>query len=599
MKESVTEFRHDSKIPYRVTLLENPTQEELRALSLEHVPHIHRSCHGNLNRITRCKARLAHHTHIIAPTHEAGFYSSHVMPREQAQQLIDHQREYIERIGTLVRIDGYQGLGVHAPSVQWLYTPDAANLAGMQQVLAFPRNAVETEEELQQPFRPHFRLIMTPGCPAPGSPPQVAILVDLENWTTYVLGSDYFGESKKGMLRMLNEYVYQLGGLVLHAGAKVVTVDGRRVMTAIMGLSGTGKTTTTFSHQGESTEPIQDDMICIWPDGSCTVTENGCFAKTYGLREETEPVIYRGTIHPHAWIENVYMNADDTYDFSKDSLSPQEVARWWEALIHAGAPRENVDAYVAGKIRIQDVMDEYDVPLDGWDFLVWTQNGRSIIPMSAIANAARPDRVAEIQSLGILNRDEGEDAATPGVVRFASPFQAAAYFMLGETSKTSAAGKERGKTRSPFTQPFFPRVPHLQAARFEELASRMPELQLWLMNTGFVGGDQRDVAAGRALKVKIAHSSAMLEHLLAERITWKDDPDFGYQIVDVEARENQALLKRVPDEILNPRLFYQRHDRLDEYRAWVDRIKEERRGFLERMGVGEEILRHVDKVSGL
>jgi len=119
------------------------------------------------------------------------------------------------------------------------------------------------------------------------------------------------------------------------------------------------------------------------------------------------------------------------------------------------------------------------------------------------------------------------------------------------------------------------------------------------MNTGFVGGDQRDVAAGRALKVKIAHSSAMLEHLLAERITWKDDPDFGYQIVDVEARENQALLKQVPDEILNPRLFYQRHGRLDEYRAWVDRIKEERRGFLERMGVGEEILRHVDKVSGL
>ncbi|MBM3317962.1 MAG: phosphoenolpyruvate carboxykinase (ATP), partial [Candidatus Eisenbacteria bacterium] len=556
MVESAGRFFHDPEVPFHARIVVHPGQEELRALSERHVPHIFRSRHGNLDRVTRCKARMAQCTYIVAPMSEQGFYSSKVMPREQARKLIEMQRAYIEETGLLIRLDAYQGIGRKAPAVQWLYTPEAANIAGMQQILAFPREAVETADQLRQPFRPHFRLIMTPGCPAPGAPLGVTILVDLENWTTHVLGSDYFGESKKGMLRMLNEYAYQLGGLVLHAGAKAVTIGDRRISLAVMGLSGTGKTATTFSHQGDLTEPIQDDMLCLWPDGSVTPTENGCFAKTFGLREETEPVIYRGTIHPDAWVENCYIDADGGYDFSKERLSPEEVGRWRETLIGTGASPANVDAYISGRTPIEEVLDERGLPLDGWDFVAWTQNGRSIIPMSAIENAAALDHIPPIQSLGILNRDEGPDAAMPGIVRFSSAAQAAAYFMLGETSKTSAAGKERGKTRSPFTQPFFPRAPHLQARRFADLAARMPDLQLWLMNTGFVGGDQRDVASGHALKVKLAHSTVMLEWLLADRIAWKTDPDFGYEIADLEAPRNAELAARVPLEVLNPRIFY-------------------------------------------
>jgi phosphoenolpyruvate carboxykinase (ATP) len=586
-------FRHPSEIPYTARVIENPDQAQLRELSLRHIPHVYRSRYGNLDRITRCKARMAQCTYVIAPTAEQGFYSSKVMPREQARALIDLQRGYIERTGTLIRIDAYQGLGPHAVAVQWLYTPEAANIAGMQQILAFPRAAVEGAGALAEPFRPQFRLVMTPGCPAPATPNGVAILVDLENFVTYVLGSDYFGESKKGMLRMLNEHVYQQGGLVLHAGAKAVTLDGRTVALAVMGLSGTGKTTTTFSRQGDASRPIQDDMLALWPDGACSVTENGCFAKTYGLREESEPVIHRGTVNPEAWVENVFLDLDGGYNFSKDALSPTEVDRWRRALLDTGAPLANLDAYVAGRVRPEEVLDENGLPRDGWDFVVWTQNGRSIIPMSAIADAAPLDHLPAIESLGILNRDEGEDAATPGIVRFTSPRQAAAYFMLGETSKTSAAGKERGKTRSPFTQPFFPRAPHLQARRFAELAARMPELQLWLMNTGFVGGEKRDVAAGRALKVRIEHSSAMLEALLADRVVWRRDPDFGYEIADVDAPENAALLERVPAEILAPQRFYAAHGRETQYRGWVGRIKRERLEFLRRMGVEDEILAQV------
>ena len=46
------------------------------------------------------------------------------------------------------------------------------------------------------------------------------IAVDLDHNVTRVLNSDYFGESKKGGLRMWNNIVYERGGLALHAGLR-------------------------------------------------------------------------------------------------------------------------------------------------------------------------------------------------------------------------------------------------------------------------------------------------------------------------------------------------------------------------------------------
>jgi phosphoenolpyruvate carboxykinase (ATP) len=192
-----------------------------------------------------------------------------------------------------------------------------------------------------------------------------------------------------------------------------------------------------------------------------------------------------------------------------------------------------------------------------------------------------------------LNRDEGPDAAMPGIVRFPTPDLAAGYFMLGETSKTSAAGKERGKTRSPFTQPFFTSPFGLQAKRFSELATKLEDLGTWLMNTGYIGGDQKDEEKGKALKVKIPHSSAMLEAMLTGKIRWKKDPDFGYEIVDVDAPENAELLRKVPREILNPKIFYENKGRGDEYKAWVERMKKEREDFLNKFNVDKNIVNAV------
>ena len=578
--------------PFDVEYIENPDQDTLRELTKQHTPSLLTSKVGSLNKVTRNKARMAKYTYILST--DGNTWSQNIIDPAKGRDLIARQAEYIAKIGKLIAIDGYVGLGKRALGATYLYTPEGANIAGMQQILSFPRNEVESAGQLCAPFQPTFRLIYTPDFRPDEMPGRQCILVDMENWTTHVMGPDYFGESKKGVLRMLNHWVYQNDGLVLHAGAKAVTLPGNNKLTmTVMGLSGTGKTTTTFSAQGDLTEPIQDDMVVLWPNGELSITENGCFAKIEKLAANNEPVIHAGTTSPEAWLENAWLDEDGGFDFFKAELSPEEVARVRDILIATNADPSNVDKYIQGEVLLADVLDENGTPADGWDFVKWTGNGRSIIPMSSIPGAADLHNIPVVRSMGILNRDEGDDAGMPGIVRFTSAAQAAGYFMLGETSKTSAAGKERGKTRSPFTQPFFPAKFGLQAGRFRELAATMPGVPMWLMNTGYVGGDARGAENGTGLKVKIRHSSAMLEAMLADTVTWMVDPDFGYEVVDVSAPENAPLLERVPKAILSPASFYAENGRQTEYDAWVAKMKTERHAFLNDYDVDADIIEAV------
>ncbi len=558
--------------PFDVNYIVNPSQDQLRELALMHTPCTFVSAHGNLMKVSRNKARMAKYTYIIDTKENAHLYSHQVIDPDHARELIDRQAAYIHEKGTLIDLRGALGLGDRAVDVQWLYTPEAANIAGMQSLMAFP---------CQDNDSPQFQIIYTPDLFLNDMPGRQAIIVDLVNYRTYIMGPDYFGESKKAALRMLNDYAYQNGGLVLHAGAKLIEKGGSRTTMTVMGLSGTGKTTTTFSKQGDIAKPIQDDMVTIWSGGDMTITESGCFAKTAGLNRESEPVIYDGTLSPHAWVENTFINSTSEYDFNKLEMTQTDVLQYRKTLEETGFDSEKIDAYLLGDVTRNDVLDENGVLLDGWEFVEWTQNGRSVIPMTAIDNVADLTDIPPVTSMGILNRDEGADAATPGIVRFTSPEQAAAYFMLGETTKTSASGKDVGKTRSPFTQPFFPRSFGLQASRFSELVSTMPNTVLWMMNTGYVAGSADD-----GIKIKIKHSSAMLEAMLANDIVWKVDPDFGYEIVDVDHPANAALVEHVPREILNPILAVDP----GVYQDWVERMKKDRVAFLESHNVDPEII---------
>lgn len=559
--------------PFEVNYFINPDQDHLRDLALCHTPCTFITAHGNLMKVSRNKARMAKYTYIIDTEDNANMYSHQVIDPSKAADLISRQSEYIHNVGSLIDVRGALGLGPRAIDVQWLYTPEAANIAGMQSLMAFP--------SYDKDFSPKFQIIYTPGLLLPDMPGKQAILVDLVNYRTYIMGPDYFGESKKAALRMLNDYAYQRGGLVLHAGAKLIQKQDDRTTMTIMGLSGTGKTTTTFSKQGDLAQPIQDDMVTIWPGGEMSITEAGCFAKTAGLSRDSEPVIYDGTLSPYAWVENTFIDETGSYDFNKVKMSKVDIHRFKTTLEKTGFDSKKIEMYLSGSVTRDSIVDDAGILMDGWEFVEWTQNGRSVIPVSAIKNMADLTDIPPVTSMGILNRDEGHDAATPGIVRFTSPEQAAAYFMLGETTKTSAAGKEVGKTRSPFTQPFFPRSFGLQASRFSEIVATMPGITLWMMNTGYVAGTAED-----GIKIKIHHSSAMLEALLSGDIVWKTDINFGYDIVDVDHPNNASLVNIVPASILNPSLI------IDPtiYQNWVLKMKNDRVEFLKLYNVSPKII---------
>jgi hypothetical protein len=71
---------------------------------------------------------------------------------------------------------------------------------------------------------------------------------------------------------------------------------------------------------------------------------------------------------------------------------------------------------------------------------------------------------------------------------------------------------------------------------------------------------------------------------------WTRDPDFGYEVVDLEAPENADLVEKVPAAVLQPRTWFEAQGRMGDYQTWVTTMKEQRRAFLEKYGVDEEIV---------
>ena len=491
------------ELPAAKSVAVNPTQAEMRGWALEHLLRITETEFGNLNYKAIVTARLSRSTFFVA---EEDIHQNQI-GRAEFEQWAAMQDKYIADKDMIV-IEGFIGPDPDFRTGSRLFMERThANIPAMQQQLFFPPD---------DGWAPDFSVIYTPGLGAPGKPDDRLILVDLDNYVTRVFGSDYFGESKMGGLRMWNHYVFQRGGLALHSGLKTFPdVDGREKALLVLGLSGTGKTTTTFRRQLDSL-PVQDDFNALMPGGYVYTTENGCFAKTYGLDPDDEPTIYGGTTRPDAWLENTAVAADGKVDFFDDS---------------------------------------------------YTANGRSTFPLANIRHRS-PIDIPRTDYLVLLNRNEN---IIPAVAKLRRD-QAAAYFMLGETKGTSAGGAaEAGKNlRVPGTNPFFFNDDAMQGNRLLELLDTMPELDVFVMNTGRVGGTDGDE---RSKKVRIQHSSAVVEGIVSGTIGWIDDPDFGYAVA--------AEIPGFEDlELLQPRRLYERQNRESEYDEIIERLKTERREYL-------------------
>jgi len=498
----------------------NPPAWRLRELA-EQMPNSQLTEFGNLVVKARVDSRSARSTYVVDDTTNA---TKQTITRTEYDRVAAAQDAYIADRDMVV-VDGYIGSDPEFRTrARLIIEASNANVAGMQQQLYYPADG----DYDPATWEPDTTVVYTPNLPVVGYPDDRLIAVDLRDNVTRVHNSDYFGESKKGGLRMWNNIVYNRGGLALHAGCKVIPVGGRPKTVLTVGLSGTGKTTTTFTTQLGS-KPVQDDFVALMPGGKVYDTENGCFAKTFGLNPDYEPAIYFATIKPDAYLENVSVDAAGNVDFFDTS---------------------------------------------------YTKNGRTTWPFSYV-DPWPPGKLAPAEFLLILNRNEN---IVPGVARL-DRAQAAAYFMLGETTGTSAGGKdEEGKfLRVPGTNPFFPRDMADMGNRMLELLDSH-ELQVFVLNTGRVGGGDEHEGSK---KVKIPHSSAIVQAIVEDTITWTTDPSFGYEVA--------SSVPGIDDtEILQPRLLYQRQGRMDEYDTMVARLKRERREYLTSFtGLDEAILKSI------
>ena len=496
----------------------NPSPAEFRRFT-EEMPNCRITEFDNPNVATRVVSRSKLSTFIATDTPEN--HSDQAITRAEYERMARLQNDYIRTRDMLV-VEGYIGNDpeFRVPT-RLIIEKSNANIAGMQQHLYYPATAEELEH-----FEPALTVIYTPNLKADGYPEERLIAVDLDNYITRVFHSDYFGESKKGGLRMWNKLVYERGGLALHAGCKVIPVGSENRVGLIVGLSGTGKTTTTFTKQNDSS-PVQDDFCALMPGGKVYATENGCFAKTFGLNANDEPTIFAACASPYAYLENVSQNDGGKVDYFDTS---------------------------------------------------YTQNGRAVIRMQDIAGAADAREVKKVDFLLILNRNEN---IIPAVAKLDGAL-AAAYFMLGETKGTSAGGAaEAGKSlRVPGTNPFFPLLHAFQGNRMLELMKTSP-MDVFLMNTGRIGGDDKD---DRSKKVKIQHSSAIVKAIAEGTIKWERDPDFGYLV----ATEVPGLDDH---DYLRPKALYARQGRGDEYAQLVAKYNDDRRAYVRKWkGLDEEVV---------
>jgi phosphoenolpyruvate carboxykinase (ATP) len=385
-------------------------------------------------------------------------------PDDRKIEMMDTAAHYLmESVDDLLVMDKQMGLHPeHSHHCRTIVTRPFARLLTMWEKLIFdvpPENMKDDPDQILIMIPEWYEVANSHGLP------QRAILVDAVNRVTFVLGTDYFGEVKKGHLRMAM-YQEKLrykegtgGGLGVHAGGKVIKArdEGTGELeirgTLFFGLSGTGKTTLSVHHfwldpdQGETVVIRQDDFFVLSPNGSAHGTEDNAYIKTEGLEGESQPLLYAGATAPSAILENVYVD-------------PQT---------------REVDFF------------RYDHP-----FVPGGQcyNGRGIVVRRELDYT---DDLIDLDSVDLIFFITRRETIVPPVARLGTE-QAAAFFMLGESIITSAADPTKAgqSVREVGTNPFIVGSKGEEGNIFYKILKDNPGAQCFLLNTGGFGGKSVD-----------------------------------------------------------------------------------------------------------
>lgn len=386
---------------------------------------------------------------------------------------------------------------------------------------------------------------------------QVIMFAELN--VTFVLGSDYYGEIKKGFLRNGMFQAKRKGMLGLHAGSKTCTglsaKDGKLKTFSMLlfGLSGTGKTTHSChdhlldSSKGEGVKIYQDDIVFWKEDGSALGTETGFFIKTDGVEPVSQKVIWDAGQAPGAVWENVTYDYKGHVDFEDQTITGngRGIVLW-----------KDLGERQSETINIPPVKD-----IDGLAVVFITRRN-TILPM--------------ISKLTFE--------------------QAAAQFLLGESIETAAGDpKKAGQSvREPGFNPFIVGNPAEEANIFLNFCRKLGDkVQCYLINTGGVGEVREELPEGGTKLVKkcdrisILDNAAMFRGIVRESIEWIPEPLFN-TLVPKEVPDTDLVTKYAPSK------YYSQEDIEKMRRKLIDE-RIEYLEFYEKRGLDKDIVDSIRK----
>ncbi len=311
-------------------------------------------------------------------------------------------------------------------------------------------------------------------------------IVNMSRKIILIGGSGYTGEIKKGIFGVLNYILPQEKGVLsMHCSANIGSAGDTAIF---FGLSGTGKTTLS----ADPNRKLIGDDEHGWGENSVFNFEGGCYAKCVNLTEEKEPQI-------------------------------------WNA-IKSGSLVENV--------RFFDGSNEVD-----YDNISVTENTRAAYPIDYIDNIAVPSVGDAPKNIFFLTADAF--GVLPPISKLTTG-QAMYHFISGYTAKV--AGTEAGVTEPQatfsacFGQAFLPLHPTKYAKMLGEKLEANPNVNVWLVNTGWTGGPY-----GVGNRMKLSYTRAMITAALEGNLngSFTAHPTFGVLMPD--------SCPNVPSELLHPR----------------------------------------------
>jgi len=241
-----------------------------------------------------------------------------------------------------------------------------------------------------------------------------------------------------------------------------------------LGIFGSGKTTLAT----DPTRQLIGDSEIGWGNKGVFSLGRGCYAKALGLSSDENPDIYQTTRRFGTLLENVSINVSN---------------------------------------RHLDLDDE-----------MFTENTRASYPIKSISNAVQNGVGSHPRHIILLAMDAF--GVLPPVSKL-TPEQARYHFLSGYTSQLVANRDGTLKPKVCFSScygaPFMPLHPGKYARLFDQKI-RQHDVNLWLVNTGWIGG-----AYETGQRIPLAESRAIVRAILEDKLNTVEtqiEPYFGLAV---------------------------------------------------------------------